>query len=206
MKSRPFGYILVAIAIVSGAAVLVGYFFPSLAGLKGEMLDWAVIFTAVLLIVGVTSLIRSHWRKIVQNHKDRTYSLVLIFSFTLTLLVAGASGPTSTWSMWLYNNLLIPIESSLLGILAIFLLYACARLFNQRMNIYTLVFIGTVLLALLGWLVIPGVDLEVIKDASDWLSSVWAVAGVRGLLLGVALGTVATGLRILIGADRPYGG
>jgi hypothetical protein len=25
-------------------------------------------------------------------------------------------------------------------------------------------------------------------------------------LLGVALGTIATGLRILMGADRPYGG
>jgi hypothetical protein len=32
------------------------------------------------------------------------------------------------------------------------------------------------------------------------------MAGARGILLGVALGTVATGLRILIGADRPYGG
>jgi hypothetical protein len=168
------------------------------------MLDWAVIFTAVLLLIGVISLVRTHWRKIMQDQKDRAYSLALIFAFALTLLVAAPAGPTSKWSMWLYNNLLIPIESSLLGILAVFLIYACVRLFNQQMSIYTLVFIGTVLLALVGWMTIPGADLEVIKDARDWLSSVWAVAGVRGILLGVGLGTVATGLRILIGADRPY--
>jgi hypothetical protein len=30
------------------------------------------------------------------------------------------------------------------------------------------------------------------------------MAGARGILLGVALGTVATGLRVLLGIDRPY--
>jgi len=29
--------------------------------------------------------------------------------------------------------------------------------------------------------------------------------GARGLLIGVALGTLLTGLRILFGIDRPYG-
>ena len=206
MKSNPAVYLLVAVAAISGTVVLTGYFFPQMAGSRGILLDWAVIFTAVLLLMGVVSLIRTHWRKIAEIPQEGSNSLVLIIFFLLTLLVAAPSGPLSDWSMWLYNNLLIPIESSLLGILAVFLLYACARLFNQRMNIYTLVFIGTVLLALLGWLTIPGADLQGVKDARDWLSSVWAVAGVRGILLGVGLGTVATGLRILIGADRPYGG
>ncbi len=63
MKLNPVVYLLVAIAIASGAIVLVGYFFPSLSGIKGEMLDWAVIFTAVLLLIGVISLVRTHWRK-----------------------------------------------------------------------------------------------------------------------------------------------
>jgi hypothetical protein len=33
-----------------------------------------------------------------------------------------------------------------------------------------------------------------------------SLGALRGLLIGVALGTITTGLRILIGADRPYGG
>jgi hypothetical protein len=32
-----------------------------------------------------------------------------------------------------------------------------------------------------------------------------ATAGARGLLLGVALGAIATGLRVFLGFDRPYG-
>jgi hypothetical protein len=32
------------------------------------------------------------------------------------------------------------------------------------------------------------------------------VAGGRGILLGIALGSLMAGLRILFGADRPYSG
>jgi hypothetical protein len=39
-----------------------------------------------------------------------------------------------------------------------------------------------------------------------FIAQVLAAAGARGILLGVALGTLTTGLRILFGVDRPYGG
>jgi hypothetical protein len=32
------------------------------------------------------------------------------------------------------------------------------------------------------------------------------VAGGRGILLGIALGSLVAGLRVLMGADRPYRG
>jgi hypothetical protein len=39
-----------------------------------------------------------------------------------------------------------------------------------------------------------------------WITQVIALGGARGILIGVALGTLTTGLRVLFGADRPYGG
>jgi hypothetical protein len=39
-----------------------------------------------------------------------------------------------------------------------------------------------------------------------WITQVLALGGARGILIGVALGTLTTGLRVLFGADRPYGG
>lgn len=206
MKVKATAYIMAAIASASGIVVLMGYFLPSLKDFQGEILHWSMIFSAVLLLVGVISLINTHWVKIRQDQKNRPYSLVLLASFVLTVLVAAPTGPTSKWSLWLYDSLLVPIESSLLGILAITLVYACARMFNQRMSIYTLIFVGTVLLALVGAMTIPGVDLAAIKGSKDWLTGVLAVAGGRGILFGVGLGTVATALRVLIGSDRPYGG
>jgi hypothetical protein len=39
-----------------------------------------------------------------------------------------------------------------------------------------------------------------------WVTQVLALGGARGILIGVALGALTTGLRVLFGVDRPYGG
>jgi len=45
----------------------------------------------------------------------------------------------------------------------------------------------------------------VLVDVKDWILDVPTLAGVRGILLGVALGAVLTGIRLLLGVERPYG-
>lgn len=71
-------------------------------------------------------------------------------------------------------------------------------------NLETLIFVLFTVIVLLGQVPIGiylWAELPVIKD---WILNVPALAGVRGILLGVALGTIATGLRVLVGTDRPY--
>jgi hypothetical protein len=46
--------------------------------------------------------------------------------------------------------------------------------------------------------------LPVLPDIRDWILDVPTLAGVRGILLGVALGAVLTGIRLLLGVERPY--
>jgi hypothetical protein len=43
------------------------------------------------------------------------------------------------------------------------------------------------------------------RAAIDFLG-MFSGGGARGLLIGIALGTLLTGLRVLFGVDRPYGG
>jgi hypothetical protein len=50
----------------------------------------------------------------------------------------------------------------------------------------------------------PLLGFEWLSDIRDWLIHVPGMAGIRGLLLGVALGTVITGIRVLLGSDRPH--
>ena len=94
-----------------------------------------------------------------------------------------------------------------MAVLAIILVYAVARLLSRRPKWNTILFVVTVLLVLLGSvpLFLLG-EIAPLTAMRSWLTQVPAIAGARGILLGVALGTVATGLRILIGSDRPYGG
>jgi hypothetical protein len=93
-----------------------------------------------------------------------------------------------------------------MAILVVVLTYAAARMLGRRMNLFSLVFIITVLLVLIGTVSLPGVEIDLLRDLRSWIVQVAATAGARGILLGVALGTIATGLRVLMGADRPYGG
>ena len=96
-----------------------------------------------------------------------------------------------------------------MAILVVVLTFASIRLARRRMNLFTLVFLGTALIVLIGSAPLFGVELPLLHGPSGLralIAQIPAVAGARGLLLGVALGTIATGLRVLMGVDRPYEG
>jgi hypothetical protein len=203
-----FSFVNVAIAVAAGALVFLGYAFPDLLGsVRETLLQWAVILAAFALLVGITNLIQAHWQKVTTKQPKSVYSLVVLASLIITILVTGLSGPSGRWSLWIYNNLQVPIEISLMAVLAVVLAYVAVRLMRRRMTWYTGVFIVTVLLVLLSTapLYIIG-EVAVLNSLHTLIADILAVAGARGLLLGVALGTIAAGLRVLMGADRPYGG
>ena len=199
---------LVPVAALSGLVVLLGYFieWPPLADLRSIFLHWAVILTAVLLFVGVWNLGRVHWRKVATSQTGGVYSAVLLGALVITLVVTALFGPAANESLWIFNNIQMPIEASLMAVLVVSLAYAAVRLFSRRMNLFTLIFLGTVLFVIVGMVTLPFLQLPLLGEFRSWITQVWAVGGARGILLGVALGTIATGLRVLIGADRPYDG
>ena len=196
------------IAVISGSFILLGYFFPGVfGGIQSTLIGWAIILAAFALLLGIFNLAIVHWKKIGSEKSSNINSIVLLTSMFITIVIVGISGPTGSWSLWVFNSFQVPVEVSLLAVLAVVLVYAGARLLTRRPKWYTILFLVTVLLVLLGsvplFLIGEITPLSIVRD---WLAQVPAIAGARGLLLGVALGTVATGLRILIGVDRPYGG
>ena len=196
------------IAVISGLFVLLGYFFPGVfGGIQSVLIGWAIILAAFALLLGIFNLAMVHWKKTGSEERGSVYSIVLLISLFLTIIVASLSGPTGSWSLWIFNTFQVPVEVSLLAVLAVVLVYAGARLLSRRPKWNTILFLATVLLVLLGS--VPPYfigEITPLTAVRGWLAQVPAIAGARGLLLGVALGTVATGLRILIGVDRPYGG
>jgi hypothetical protein len=214
MKS-PFSWV---IALLAGSIVLAGYFLRKMVPVLGEVqalvLQWAVILAAIALLVGVLNLLSVHWRKVKAGNSASFYSGVLIISLLATIGVTAWDGPTGSWSLWILNNIQIPIEASLVALLAIVLAYTAARMFRYRLNTMTILFIIVVVIILLGTTPLYGTakvtalkDLSsLFKQLASWITQTWATAGARGILLGVALGTIAAGLRILLGVDRPYGG
>ncbi|HBX70923.1 MAG TPA: hypothetical protein DEH25_16475 [Chloroflexi bacterium] len=211
----------VAIAIGVGIIVLLGYFFgansagqPTILGiLRDYFLQGAVVVAGMALLVGVFNLTSAHAKKIRQGG-GALYSLVTVLALAITLVIGTfdlvmtylSGEPGLTWTRWIFENIQLPIETSLMAVLVVSLTYAATRLLSRRLNFMSAVFAGFVFILLVTSIPALAAQLGPIADIRSWIMSVPAVGGARGLLLGVALGTIATGIRILVGVDRPYGG
>jgi hypothetical protein len=202
-----------SIAIASGVLVLAGFFIvkqangqPSLLlNIRLTLLSWAIILAGFAVFIGIVNLFQVHVKKIQKKQKGFFYSLLMLASLLVTFLIGMVKpGQMET----IFTTVQLPVEASLMALLAVTLTYASIRLLRRRLNLLSVVFLVTALLILVGTAPLPYIGN--IPGISDWLrpfiAQVMAAAGARGILLGVALGTLTTGLRILFGADRPYGG
>jgi hypothetical protein len=213
------GVFSTAIAIAVGLLVLVGYLFgykadgslSLLGNVQSFLLYIAVALAGFAVLVGIGNLLLVHMNKIRHEQKGAAYSFILIVALVTTLLL-GLLAPYQPKAAAIFNDAFnvvqLPVEASLMALLAITLTYASIRLLRRHLNLLSVIFLITALLILLGtapWPFLGEVPFlsNVIRPI---VAQIPATAGARAILLGVALGTLTTGLRILFGADRPYGG
>jgi len=200
-------YLTAAIAIASGLIVLVGYLYPLdvLLQFRGMLTNWAVIVAALAVLVGVTNLILVHLDKIRSGEKNSIYGVLLIVSLLFTFGVGVFFGPDSQFIRIAVDAIIVPVEASLMAILAVTLVYASIRLLRRRTDMMSIIFLVIAVISLIVAMPtpigpIPGdfLFLQFLHMFSD--------GGARGLLIGIALGALLTSLRVLFGIDRPYGG
>jgi len=202
-----------AVAIGVGIIVLAGYFIPSFTNIRFILLRTGLVLAAVALLVGIINLITVHIKKLGADSENSGYSLILVIALLATLIIGIidmvqtylVGKPNFQMTNWIFTNIQLPIESSLLAVTAVSLTYAAASILRKRMDLFSIVFFFVVILVLLGSFSIPPATLPFLQVIREWILRVPALGGARGLLLGIALGTITTGIRILMGTDRPYG-
>jgi hypothetical protein len=199
--------IALILAILTGLIILIGYFITGLSPLQTILLNWAIILAGTAALVGVFNLILVHATKITLREKGSAYSAILLIGLFIAFFFGLVLGPDHTIMRSLVNAIIVPVEASLMAVLAVTLLYASIRLLRRRTNLMSILFIATALLMLIGSATLPFGEVGALNNfLRPWFQHVLALGGARGILIGVALGTLTTGLRVLIGADRPYGG
>lgn len=195
------------IAIAAGVLILGGYFFPALSDVQTLLLNWAIILAGAAALVGIFNLVSVHADKIRRQEKGSTYSALLLIALVTTFLFAMLLRPEHETMKIVLSGIIIPVEASLMGLLTISLLYAAVRLLRRRADLMGIIFLITAALLILGSATLPFGNMPVLGTfIRPWITQVLALGGARGILIGVALGALTTGLRVLFGADRPYGG
>ncbi|MGZ6316193.1 MAG: hypothetical protein ACXWNQ_02950 [Anaerolineales bacterium] len=196
-----------ALAVLTGLIVLAGYFVPAIAPIQAILLNWAIILAGAAALIGVLNLAGVHGSKIARREKGAIYSAILLICMAATFILGIFLGPDSQGMRLVVNSIIVPVEATLMALLAVTLLYASIRLLRRRASTMSLVFIVTALLMMLASATLPFGEVGALNDfLHPWFQHVLALGGARGILLGVALGTLTTGLRVIFGAERPYGG
>lgn len=196
-----------AVAIAVGLLVLAGYFVSPLAGLQNQLLNWGMILAGVAALMGVFNLITVHGAKIRAGSKGSIYSALLILSLFLTFVLALFLRPVHPIVQTLFNGVILPVEATLMAIISVSLIFMAIHLLRRGLDLTRIVFLVTVLLVLVGSISLPFGQIPLLGDTfRPWINQVLSMGGARGILIGVALGSLATGLRVLLGFDRPYGG
>jgi hypothetical protein len=209
---------LLLTAIV-GSIFFVQFFVPHypMDFLANMLTDWFSIIAAAAIWLGALNLLRVSAEKIYKKDKDWFFAAVTIASFLLIVIVGFFfSGGRSfqepgTRFDWIYLNIYTPLMATMFAMLAFFVASASYRAFRAR-NAQATVLLLAAFIVMLGR-----------TPFGDWLSSIlflpkgWGisnlsniimnyfnVAGQRAIMIGIALGTVSTSLRIILGIERTY--
>ncbi len=173
------------------------------------------ILAAFALILGLGSLLKVHTDKIRRKRENWEYSWVLIISFLISAFIGLFGGVAGTGPLptkignfpfdiqTLYVNILVPLGSTMFALLAFFMASAAYRAFRARSFEATLLLIAA-FIVMLGIIPLGDRISHHLPSFAQWIMNVPNVAGQRGILFGIALGMLATALKIILGIERAW--
>jgi len=196
--------VAIILAVVSGLLALVDYFVsdPRVDALGAGLAQGVIILAAFGLLAGVLNLLAAHTRRAATRGPERPYSATLAIGLLGTLAV-GVGWQGSVSERWVFDYVYYPLQATIGGLLAFYIVSAAWRAFRVR-TVDAAILLGSSLLALVAQLPFVATIAPALGRVSAWLMAVPATAGARGMLLGIALGTITTSLRVLLAVDSPY--
>lgn len=184
----------------------------AVASVAFMLVNWAAVLVGLALFVGLISVAVSHFSRVLTRKADWGYSVVLLLSMIIVIVVGiiGIPGLTVLLPPNLaeepirrfFHAVYEPLTSSLLALLAFFSLSTIIRAMRQRRP-EVLVIVGVAMVVLI--VQVPLVAAQpLVADILRWFSQYVALAGARGLLIGISIGTLVASMRVLLGFDQPY--
>lgn len=195
------------VAILAGVFVLIALIYPvSLGGHLNLVLTWSIVVGTMGVLVAIAYLFVAQWRQLIRGKRGSLYSFVFVSVFLFSLaggLVLGVDH--AGYREWI-AGIQKPLELSLMGLLALVLTRSVVQFFHARgWNLLTLSFGISALLFLvvsLGFLQsLDNPQLVIVLNTVQRLP----IIGARGLLLGLGIGALVLGLRVLTGQKKPWG-
>jgi len=200
---------------VIGIFMILSFFVPHhLVGVPADYLQQcAVIVVAFGYVLGGANALRVNLEGIARRQPEWPYKLVLVVSLIATVVVGLADGrrwqEPGTASMFLYNQMYSPMQGTMFSLLAFFIASAAFRAFRIR-TVEAGLLAAAALIVMLGRVPVGDALTSWLPESvrmsavQEWIMNVPQNAAKRAILMGAAMGVMATGLRVILGIERSY--
>ena len=204
------------IVLVTGLLGVVPFFVPHPAVqqaddiIRNKLLRVISIFA---LILGLGSLIRHNLEKIRRKKEHWPYSYILLGSLVVTAVIGVGGGTGGTGGLptviggfrfdiqTLYTNIIVPLGGTMFALLAFFMSSAAYRAFRVH-NLTAALLLISAFVIMLGMVPLGESLGRHLSEVGQWILTVPNTASKRGIMIGVALGVIATSLKIILGVER----
>jgi hypothetical protein len=168
----------------------------------------AIIIVAFGYVLGGANVLRINSDLIYKRTPGWVYKLVLVVALLATVVIGLVEGRgflnPGMRSKWIYDELYTPMQATMFALLAFFIASAAFRAFRIR-TVEAGLLAAAALIVMLGR--VPIGDLltgGTLPPIQEWIMEVPQNASKRAILIGAALGVMATGLRVILGIERSY--
>ncbi|MCS7369106.1 MAG: hypothetical protein NDF57_05290 [archaeon GBS-70-058] len=175
---------------------------PFLSEVNTEMTNWVLIMSTFALGTGLIALCIYHGKIIMQKKSGYFVSIILFISM-LMLFISYYAAPS--FADYLYNEIYTPLSIAIICFTAFYNYTAIYRAFRVR-NIDAAVFAFAAVFLMMLYAPIFEVILPQTATVANWILDVPNMGASRGVIIGVALGTIAIAVRVLLGYERAYTG
>ncbi len=195
-----------AICFITGVSMIVQFFIPHPTSLDfGSMIyKWIIVLMALALVLAIGNLIRHHGNKIRRKKENWQYSIVTLSGMVVMATIGLAWGidPDSLYQR-IYLNVMAPLGGTMFALLAYYMASAAYRSFRARSLEATLLLLSA-FIVMIGFMPFGQYLHPRFPAFAEWIMKVPNMASQRGILLGVAFGSIATALKIILGIERSW--
>jgi len=196
-----------AIVLIMGITMMVQFFIPHpvSVGYYDLTTKWIRIVGAFALVLGTGSFIMFHSDKVRRRRQGWYYSIVALVAMVVTAVIGLGWGikPGSILQNVIYANFLVPLNASMFAILAFYMASAAYRAFRARTKEAALLLVAA-FIVMLGMVPIGASIWGKLPELAEWVLSVPNMAAKRAIIFGVALGGIATSLKVILGIERGW--
>lgn len=194
----------IAITFVVGLLTISDFFLniELLNSVSATLRDWVVLLAYFAIVLGIVNIYVFHGRRIIRQQSQWIFSGWLLLIMSIVTVIGVFSGVGHPFYDFLFRNVYGALGPSGYGIMSFFIASAAFRALRVR-SLDGLILLVAVIFTLLYRAPVGGI-MPLIPDIGDWIQAVPSTGGMRGIIIGMAIGAIGMGLRTLLGYERGY--